>query len=237
MESAQLAYQDAMSLLDISVASLAVRSEEDFQSLLQQVKKLLPCVRLTYLQLAREAQGIYPLLLQGLNLKAEETASLLRPDYLQSNKEVGFVLAQRCPIWLEYRDPQCEYSVLGQDNLIGHLNGQTLHNCSILNVDISQHQREEHFRLILSYLLPHLHEAGRRVAAHSDDGVEKVVFSQREAEVLRWLHEGKSSWEIGVILGISERTVKFHVANMCRRLNVCNRMHLVSKAMHMKILH
>lgn len=56
-------------------------------------------------------------------------------------------------------------------------------------------------------------------------------LSDREIEVLRWLKEGKSNWEISMILKISERTVKFHVKNICTKLDVINRTHAVVVAM------
>ena len=56
-------------------------------------------------------------------------------------------------------------------------------------------------------------------------------LSDREMEVLRWLKEGKSNWEISMILKISERTVKFHVKNICTKLDVINRTHAVVVAM------
>ena len=36
-------------------------------------------------------------------------------------------------------------------------------------------------------------------------------LSPREREVLQWCAQGKTSWEIALILGITERTVNFHI--------------------------
>ena len=47
---------------------------------------------------------------------------------------------------------------------------------------------------------------------------------------MSWAKEGKSNWEIGKILSISERTVKFHMGNICQKLQVSNRSHAVAKA-------
>ena len=55
-------------------------------------------------------------------------------------------------------------------------------------------------------------------------------LSQRETEVLSWLKTGKSSWDISVILGISERTVNFHVRNIVQKLNAVSRVHAVAVA-------
>jgi DNA-binding CsgD family transcriptional regulator len=35
--------------------------------------------------------------------------------------------------------------------------------------------------------------------------VTSNVLSSREKEVLSWLIKGKSNWDIGIILGVSER--------------------------------
>lgn len=48
-------------------------------------------------------------------------------------------------------------------------------------------------------------------------------LTAREAEVLRWMAEGKTNPEIGVILGISELTAKKHVENILHKLNVPTR--------------
>ncbi len=55
-------------------------------------------------------------------------------------------------------------------------------------------------------------------------------------EVMQWLKEGKMSWEIGVILSISERTVKFHIANCYAKLNVRNRSQAIARAMRLSII-
>ena len=45
----------------------------------------------------------------------------------------------------------------------------------------------------------------------------------RQIEIMRWVHEGKSNIEIGLILGISALTVKNHVQKILRKLNARNR--------------
>lgn len=57
-----------------------------------------------------------------------------------------------------------------------------------------------------------------------------AVLSRRERECLQWVAAGKSSWDIGVILNISERTVNFHVRNALRKLNANTRVLAVVKA-------
>ncbi|MBN1473116.1 MAG: LuxR family transcriptional regulator [Syntrophaceae bacterium] len=56
------------------------------------------------------------------------------------------------------------------------------------------------------------------------------ILSKKETEVLSWLKEGKSSWDISKILRISERTVNFHVNNIVAKLDAMNRTHAVAIA-------
>ena len=51
----------------------------------------------------------------------------------------------------------------------------------------------------------------------------RVRLTDRERECLLWAKEGKTNWEIGVILSLAERTVEFHVSNAMRKLNASNR--------------
>jgi DNA-binding NarL/FixJ family response regulator len=62
------------------------------------------------------------------------------------------------------------------------------------------------------------------------------VLSNREKEVLKWLKEGKRSWDISRILQISRNTVNFHIKNLFKKLNVVNRTQAVSEAMRQGII-
>jgi DNA-binding NarL/FixJ family response regulator len=54
----------------------------------------------------------------------------------------------------------------------------------------------------------------------------RVIFTEREKEVLEMLVRGRSNKEIGATLGIEERTVKAHVAKLLRKIGVQNRVEL-----------
>ena len=62
------------------------------------------------------------------------------------------------------------------------------------------------------------------------DGRARPLLTPRQLECLQWVRAGKSSWEIGEIVGISERTVNFHIEEACRRLNVQTRWQAVIEA-------
>lgn len=57
------------------------------------------------------------------------------------------------------------------------------------------------------------------------------LLTAREHECLLWAAQGKTSWEIGRILGITERTVNFHIANACAKLDVRTRQAAITAAL------
>lgn len=87
---------------------------------------------------------------------------------------------------------------------------------------------------LLESIAPYLHLALLRVFGHADKRLSpsESIFSisHREREVLKWLVDGKNSWEIGQLLKISERTVKFHIGNLMREFGAINRHQLVAYA-------
>lgn len=98
--------------------------------------------------------------------------------------------------------------------------------------------RFEHY-LLMTYFIPHFHESYLRISGASARGPQLEhrplaqaggEFTQRERDVLQWLALGKTNWEIGMILGISERTVKFHLNNVFQKLGVANRAQAVLQA-------
>ena len=56
------------------------------------------------------------------------------------------------------------------------------------------------------------------------------ALSEREREVIAWLSRGKSAWEIGEILGITQRTVEEHSANARRKLGAVTTVQAVAIA-------
>ncbi|HEX7644584.1 MAG TPA: LuxR C-terminal-related transcriptional regulator [Burkholderiaceae bacterium] len=57
-----------------------------------------------------------------------------------------------------------------------------------------------------------------------------ITMTLREKEVLRWTAEGKTAYEIGQILQVSERTVNFHINNVVNKLGASNKTQAAVKA-------
>ena len=68
------------------------------------------------------------------------------------------------------------------------------------------------------------------------DKQDIATLTEREIEVLAWLKQGKSTWEITQILNISESTVKFHINNSLSKLHASNRTHAVAIAIEQHLI-
>ncbi|MBP2303059.1 response regulator transcription factor [Azospirillum picis] len=57
-----------------------------------------------------------------------------------------------------------------------------------------------------------------------------VQLTEREREALTWSARGKSSADMAVLMGVSERTANFHIDNAIRKLGVATRIQAAVKA-------
>jgi DNA-binding CsgD family transcriptional regulator len=61
-------------------------------------------------------------------------------------------------------------------------------------------------------------------------------LTARQVECLAWVAEGKSAIEIGMILGISARTVEKHIARACEIFGVNRRIQAVDQARRLGLI-
>ena len=64
----------------------------------------------------------------------------------------------------------------------------------------------------------------------------KVRLTPRETEVMHWVVAGKTDFEIGEILGVSQSTTHFHVENAKRKLDSTTRAQAAAKAVHLGLV-
>lgn len=96
-------------------------------------------------------------------------------------------------------------------------------------------ERDSRSLSLIEQITPYLHLALMRLCLLDDEAMQAALLSPREREILRWMVAGKTNWEISRILGISERTVRFHAGNVFSKLNVSSRSQAVSLALNMGI--
>lgn len=103
---------------------------------------------------------------------------------------------------------------------------------SLLSIAGKKIKKDPYTEAVLHHMMPHLHQALDRLS-NKQDRIEAPCtygISPREREVLNWVKQGKNSWDISVILGISERTVNYHVDNVKQKLDAVSRSHAVAIA-------
>lgn len=82
----------------------------------------------------------------------------------------------------------------------------------------------------------HAQDAALRLLLPTAQQPERPSLTPRELEALRWTMEGKTAWEVGAILGISERTAVLHVNNAMHKLGSVNKHQAVLKALRLGLI-
>jgi DNA-binding CsgD family transcriptional regulator len=82
----------------------------------------------------------------------------------------------------------------------------------------------------------HAQDTALRLFVPAERLVEIPTLTPRELEALRWTMEAKTAWEVGSILGISERTAVLHIQNAMRKLGSINKHQAVLKALRLGLI-
>jgi len=105
---------------------------------------------------------------------------------------------------------------------------------SVIGLKDSDHDIENHRQKFISFLT-NLHQ--KTLNLYSQHQQKKNVFlSPRERQILKWVSAGKTYAEVSIILSIAERTVKFHMGNVMKKLGVNNARHAVKLGAELQLL-
>ena len=83
----------------------------------------------------------------------------------------------------------------------------------------------------------HAQDAAMRILVPPEYQPERPKLTPRELEALRWTMEGKTAWEVGAVLGISERTAVLHINNAMHKLGCVNKHQAVLKALRLGLIY
>lgn len=98
---------------------------------------------------------------------------------------------------------------------------------------------------VLELLTPHMHLALTRAlsnvpalpASAANGALSATIrLTVRERDVLHWMLEGKTNWEIGHISGRSEHTIKHQVERILVKVDASNRAQAVAKAISLGLI-
>lgn len=111
---------------------------------------------------------------------------------------------------------------------IHHLNGSTAAVVLYADQPLAWTPREGASAHMLAVYFAAI--SARLADAGSAAETNRVSLSRRQAECVQWVRAGKTDWEIGQILGLSEHTVAEHLEAARRRLGVKTRTQAVIEA-------
>lgn len=86
------------------------------------------------------------------------------------------------------------------------------------------------FQILANYFHQHI----LRIYGH--DSENAILISARELDCLKWMAAGKTAWEASKILGISERTVRFHLNAAREKLDCLTTTQAVAKAVSQQLI-
>jgi DNA-binding CsgD family transcriptional regulator len=225
---------DALTLLEIIQGCLSCTTDDDFRNLYPKIHTLFPFdFALTLLGYHDARHGFVEMGYTNISFPAEWLREYNARKYLQLDSIVreNFTTyeVQNWPVSRKALYRSKEITSLGLDFGLreclthGSSPSTTCRTGSMFCFAGPSMELDTRISAILDHLVPHLHLALSHVRERRRRDTGSIRLSAREREVLDWLKQGKSSWEISVILGISERTVNYHVYNIMGKLEARNR--------------
>jgi DNA-binding CsgD family transcriptional regulator len=243
-----LSSSDMVELLDLSYQSIHCHSRNQLETLMLSLKRLF------FFEYAVCAQGNTIELLEAKGIPKLDVIDINYPDgYLElyMKNKVYFndaifneFATNLAPVNWACVDKKCNNQYLASIHALdfnmndgwthGTMQPHTL-DCSVFFLAGARVDQDIRTARILEYVIPFYAEAFRRTLKNGSEPFG--ALTPREVEILNWVKEGKSSWEISVILGCSKRNVDFHVNNVKQKLNAVSRPHIVAIALQNGIIH
>jgi len=242
-----LSGNDALTLLEIIHSSLSCNSGNDFIALFPRMQRLFPFdFAHAMLCCNDEKKGIVPVHAQNINFPKEWLSEFVSRDYFKVDTVVKENFTKYRPqYWADTKkcfqenrevSSLCLDFGMGEGYSHGSPSIAPEKTGSMFSFSGSSIQYAKRTEAILELVIPHLHIALTKTCKNNEPEKSNILLSVREKEVLNWLKNGKSSWEMSVILGISQSTVNFHVYKIMQKLGVINRPQAVAVATHLGLI-
>jgi LuxR family transcriptional regulator len=104
------------------------------------------------------------------------------------------------------------------------------------NISAQSTQASARNETFFLWLAQTAHKTLREALLSVNDEAIKDVLTPREKAILRWCSEGKTAEETAMLMGLSERTVNFHIGNSIKKLSVANKTAATVKAVYLQLI-
>ncbi|QSR85435.1 autoinducer binding domain-containing protein [Methylacidimicrobium sp. B4] len=236
-------------LLELDYALACLRDPAEFPELLARVAKLIPATSIlavaSYFDPARQEARLATSAVHDYPeewLRRYFCNGYVRLDPIVQRYAATFQMVAWSPVLREAQSRQAS-AFTREAKDFGMAYGLTCgirdaKSCQATLFSVSGRELESEIRhrSVFQHLIPHLNGAIIRVSGIPANPARIDALSLRELEVMRWMKEGKSNWEVSRILRVSEATVKFHVKNILAKLQASNRSHAIALAMEHRAL-
>lgn len=241
----RLCHADALALLEIIDGCVRCKAEEEFRRLFWKLQGLVPFEHACAVLGRRDGRcGV--IVEHFVNVSCLEQFVQEARDYLQrSALSREHFTSYGLKFWSEARrrlgQPR-ELVSLAVD--FGMRDGYTIGSRplpaaphgSMFCLSVPTARRDERTETLLELVVPHLHFACCRLFDGHRRAAGGVALSTVEKDILQLIMQGKSSWDMSVIIGISERTVNYHVYRVMEKLEAINRPQAVAVALRLGLI-
>ncbi len=243
-----LSKQEILALLEMSSACCMCEDLNEFQTYMTQFKELIhfDCVAGTYVDLGAAACNCS----QAVKVVEYDVPPGLLNEYWAGCYWQDDILLNRCFETLKVQNiregvRQCYGN--NPNQVVDLFRSYNLWDGWLLGV-LQQRQKQltlfafmsDHVdnsprdQAIIALAIPFFTQAFNRIMLPAPP--PPIQLTPREVEVLNWVKEGKTSWEISTILSVSKSCVNFHIENVKRKLDVVNRTQAVAAAVSQGII-
>ena len=245
----QITQREAVALLDLSYQSLSCKNEEKFKKLVLGLEDVFPfenatCAHGNVADLIEKEKSELSIDYCDVSYPRGYLDFYFQQGFVQTDAVLQEFMTNLTPVNWNDVGKKCGFSypesVRAIDfKMVDGWSHATL-DMKTMNITVfyfgspipeNGHNRS---RAILEYATPFLSCAYNQVLSNENKSNQQLT--KREIEVLNWIKEGKSSWEISQILKCSERTVNFHVTNIKATLGVVNRTQAVAVGLQCGII-
>ncbi|GAB4535691.1 MAG: LuxR family transcriptional regulator [Thermodesulfovibrionia bacterium] len=239
-----LSKKDAIYLLELIHASLSCNTEKEFRTLIERMRYLIP-FEFSLCGFSNLIDNHTPRSYNIINI--DYPSQWLELYVAQRLDKIDPIVRENClnfdlQYWADtYRKYNTQKVFISQAEDFGLRQGYThgIRNLkgnkgSLFSFAGRSIKRDPRTEVILVHIIPHLHQALTRIM--NQDKPCNIMLSPREREVLKWIKDGKGTWEISKILSISQNTVKFHIKRIMQKLDAVNRSQAVAIAIEKRLI-